>query len=329
MAQSKYRVLVTDYIFPNLEPERTVLEAIGAEVIAAQCRSAEEVMTLGAEVDGILNQAVRLDSRVMPALKRCKVIVRYGVGVDNVDVEAATRHGIYVCNVPFYATREVADHTLALLLSLVRKVSLMDRAVRSGRWDYKLSQPIRRLEGSVLGIVGLGNIGRAVARRAQGFGLRVIAYDPYLDDAVFQHLGVERVDFPTLLQQSDYVSLHTPLTPETHHLFNRAVFQQMKRGAILVNAARGPVVNETDLYEALQQGWLAGAALDVMEKEPPGKESPLFTLDNVLITPHMAWYSEEAGADLQRLAAEEVARVLQGNPPLSPVNPQVKLRGEG
>ncbi len=325
MVQPTYKVLVTDYIFANLEPERTVLEPIGAEVIAAQCRTPEEVIALGQDVDGILNQAVPLTSNVVQSLKKCQIIVRYGVGFDNVDVEAATRQGIYVCNVPTYATREVADHTLALLLSLVRKIAFMDKRVRAGKWDYKLSKPIRRLEGSVLGIVGLGNIGRAVAQRAQGFGFQMLGYDPYIDPGILQKLPVKPVDFETLLRQSDYIAIHTPLTSETRHLFRRETFQKMKQGAIVVNAARGPVVNESDLYEALQQGWLAGAALDVMEKEPP-ETSLLFTLENVLITPHMAWYSEEAGADLQRMAAEEVSRVLQGKPPLFPVNPQVKKR---
>ena len=255
-------------------------------------------------------------------MKRCRIISRFGIGVDNVDLAAATSAGIVVTKVPDYCLDEVSDHAVALLLAAVRKIPLSNAHVHAGRWEMKAVVPIHRLRGTVLGLVGFGRIPQLVAPKAQSFGMRVVACDPFVPEEVFAREGVERVDFADLLKQSDYVSIHTPLLPETRGLFNDDVFRQMKRGAYLVNTARGPIVDEMALARALDEGRLAGAALDVMPQEPP-VGSPLLGRDNVIITPHTSFYSEESLLDLQRKAAEEVVAVLSGRPPRNPVNPEV------
>jgi D-3-phosphoglycerate dehydrogenase len=226
-----------------------------------------------------------------------------------------------VTKVPDYCIDEVSDHTLALLLAAARKIPLSNTQVHAGRWEMKAVVPIHRLRGSLLGLVGFGRIPQLVAPKAQAFGLRVLAYDPYAAPDVLARAGVEHVDFSQLLKQSDYVSIHTPLLPETRGLFNAAAFRQMKPTAYLINTARGPIVDEAALAAALDAGQLAGAALDVMPQEPP-VSSPLLGRRNVIITPHTSFYSEESLLELQRKASEEVVAVLSGQAPRNPVNPE-------
>jgi D-3-phosphoglycerate dehydrogenase len=317
----KFKVVVTDYEYPDLGNEEKILGAIGAKLIPGQCRTEEEVIALAAEADAVLNQYTLMTPRILNALKRCKVIVRYGIGVDNVDVEAATRAGILVCNVTRYCLHEVSEHAIGLLLSCVRKFPEINDTVKRGQWSYRLHRPIDRMHGRTLGIVGLGNIGRMVAKKIQPWGLRLLANDPYIPDDVFPAHGATKASFEQVLQESDFVSAHVPLTSETHYMFSYEPFKKMKETAYFINTSRGKVVDENGLYRALKEKCLAGAALDVMEKEPPDHDHPLFDLPNVIITPHIAWYSERSSIDLQRMAAEEVARVLMGKEPISPVNP--------
>jgi len=255
-------------------------------------------------------------------MPKCRIISRFGIGVDNVDIEAATGAGIVVTKVPDYCIDEVSDHAMALLLAIVRKIPSSSARTHGGRWEMKAVVPIHRLRGSVLGLAGFGRIPQLVAPKAKAFGMTVVAYDPFVPDEAFSRAGVERVDLPKLLTSSDYVSVHTPLTPETKHLFNRDTFGQMKRGAYIVNTARGPIIDEAALAEALDTGQIAGAALDVMTQEPP-PTSPLFGRDNVIITPHTSFYSEESLIELQMKAAQEVVAVLSGRSPRNPVNPEV------
>jgi D-3-phosphoglycerate dehydrogenase len=252
-------------------------------------------------------------------MTKCRIISRFGIGVDNVDIPVATEKGIVVTKVPDYCIDEVSDHAMALLLAAVRKIPMGTEQVHAGTWKMPNFVPIHRLRGSVLGLVGFGRIPQLVAPKAQAFGMKVIAYDPYAPKDVFSKLGVEQVDFPTLLKTSDYISIHSPLTPETKGLFNGDAFKQMKKGSYVVNTARGPVIDEAALAAAIDSGHIAGAGLDVMTTEPP-VNSPLIGKKNVIITPHTSFYSDESLVELQTKAAQEVANVLTGKPARNPVN---------
>jgi D-3-phosphoglycerate dehydrogenase len=257
---------------------------------------------------------------VIESLKRCKVIARYGVGVDNIDVEAATEHKIIVANVPDYCIDEVSTHTMALILACARGITLLDRKRREKRWDFTLAKPLFRTQGKILGLFGLGKIARAIAQKALGFGFKIIAYDPYVPKV---DGGIKLVEFSQLLSDSDFVSLHVPLTAETRHSFGENELKKMKKTAYLINTSRGPIVDEKALYQALKNRWIAGAALDVMEKEPPDWNSSLLQLDNLIITPHISFYSEESYVELKTKVAQAVLSVLKGELPRAIVNPQV------
>ncbi len=317
---SQYRVVVTDYVFPHLETERSILGEIGADLVAMQARSEAELAEAVEPADGLLVCYAPVTRRVIERAQRCRVIARYGIGVDNVDVAAATERGIVVTNVPDYCVEEVSDHALALLLACARKVALLDRGVRAGRWEARDAVPIRRLRGQVLGLVGFGKIPRLLAAKARALGLAVLACDPYLDAATCEAHGARKVELGELLDQADFVSVHAPLTPQTRGLIGEAELRRMKPTAYLINTARGPIVQEAALLRALEEGWIAGAALDVLESEPPPAGHPLLRAPQVVLTPHVAFYSEESLQELQRKAAEEVARVLTGQPPRYPVN---------
>jgi D-3-phosphoglycerate dehydrogenase len=312
-------VAVTDSVFPNLDLTREVLAKIGAEVQLAKAPTAEAILEIAREADGVLATYAKVTAEMIAQMKRCRVISRFGIGVDNVDVPAATKAGIVVTRVPDYCLDEVSDHTMALLLALVRKIPSSNARTHAGRWEMKAVVPIHRLRGTVLGLVAFGQIPQLVAPKAQAFGIRVVTYDPYVRKEIAESAGVEQVVFDELLRISDYVSIHTPLIPATRHLFDADIFQKMKPSAYLINTARGPIIDEAALANALDQKHLAGAALDVMEQEPPGA-SPLFGRENVILTPHTSYYSEESLADLQHKAAEEVVRVLSGQPARNPVN---------
>jgi len=257
-------------------------------------------------------------------LKKCLVISNYGIGVDTVDVPAATQEGIISANVPDFCFDEVSDTAMSLILTVTRKVALLSNAVKRGIWDRSIAFPIHKFRGQILGLLAFGNIPRTLAPKAKAFGFQIIAYDPYVSQQVADPYGVKMVDLPTLLKQSDILSIHAPLTPKTHHIIGEAELNQMKRSAYLINTGRGPVVDGKALYRALKEGWIAGAGLDVLEKEPPDPDDPLLALDNVVFTPHYASYTEEAYLELRTKAAQNVASVLRGEWPKYLLNPEVK-----
>jgi D-3-phosphoglycerate dehydrogenase len=253
-------------------------------------------------------------------LTRCRAIGRFGLGVDNIDLPTAKEKGIAVNYVPDYCTREVSDHAVALLLALIRKIPLSNKLVQSGRWEMPAVVPIRRIEGTVLGLIGFGHIPRLVAPKAQAFGMKVIAYDPFAKPDAFKAAAVESVDLDTLLKTSDYVSVHAPLLQATRGMLNAAAFGKMKKGAYIVNTARGPLIDEPALVAALDSGQVGGAGLDVVAAEPLAKDSPLLDRDNVIISPHTAFYSIEALNELQTKCATDVARVLSGEKAVYPIS---------
>jgi D-3-phosphoglycerate dehydrogenase len=271
------------------------------------------------DADAILVTYAKLPGDLLRQLRRCKAIGRFGLGVDNIDIAAAAELGITVTYVPDYCMQEVSDHAMALLLALARKVPQSNALVQAGRWEMPAVVPIHRLAGRVLGLVGFGNIPRELTPKAKAFGLRVVAHDPYVSQPVLDAAGVERMSFDRLLEISDFVSIHAPLLSATRGLFNAEVFRKMKKGARLINTARGPLVDEDALVAALDSGQLAGAALDVVAVEPLPKDSKLIGRDNVILTPHTAFYSVEALNELQTKCAADVARVLSGEPPVYPV----------
>jgi D-3-phosphoglycerate dehydrogenase / 2-oxoglutarate reductase len=288
----------------------------------------DEVIGCARDADALIISSTPVTRGVMSALEGLKVVVRTGVGYDVIDVPAATDLGVIVVNVPDIWVREVANHALALLLAWNRKIITLDGNVHAGKWGGGVPGAwTGSLHGETVGIVGLGNIGSAFARRVAVFETKVIAHDPYVADARFRELGVERVSLEALAERSDYVSVHTLLNAETHHLIGEAFFKRMKPTAILINTSRGPVVDEQALTQALQEKRLAGAALDVWEREPVAADNSLLGMDNVIATPHAAYFSSPAVAQVPRRCGEEVARVLTGQRPINVVNPEVYAPG--
>jgi len=316
---------VSDSVFPNLDPAREVLAKIGGELCLAQDSTPEAILRVAANADALLVTYAKITAEMIRQMKRCRIISRFGIGVDNVDIDAATTAGIVVTKVPDYCIDEVSDHAMALLLALVRKIPYANSLVHAGRWEMPAVAPIHRLRGSVLGLVGFGRIPQLVAPKARAFGIKVIAFDPYIPLDVMTRAGVENVEFDELLKMSDYISIHSPLLPETRHLFNAEAFRKMKPTAYLVNTARGPIVDESALAHALDAQQIAGAALDVLSQEPPAG-SPLFGRNNVILTPHTSFYSVESLVELQVKATEEVVRVFSKQAPRNPVNPEVLQR---
>jgi D-3-phosphoglycerate dehydrogenase len=325
-AESKGTVLIADYDFGDVNIEQAIIESAGFELRAAQCKNEDEVIEHGRDADGVLAQYAPIGARAINAFTRCRVIARYGTGVDIVDVEAATRRGIQVTNAPNeWCAEEVADHAVALWLAATRKICQYDRAVRRGEWRWQTGHPIWRLRGRVFGLLSFGAIARSIAERVRPFGVDIWTHDPFLDAAEIQRQDVRPVSFDQLVEAADYLVIQAPLTPQTRHLFNRATLRRMKPTAILINTARGPIVEDTALRQALVEGWIAGAALDDIEEEPAKQRdwrpnNPLLQLENVIITPHAAYYSQESIGAVRRIAAEEAVRVLSGVPALSPVN---------
>jgi D-3-phosphoglycerate dehydrogenase len=316
-------VLVTDHPWPSIEPEQTILSAVGARLVFASTGEEAELVDLAGDADAILTCFARVGERVVRAGPALQVIGRYGIGVDNIAVEEATSRGILVTNTPSYCTHEVAEHTLALLLTLARRVTAFDRAVRAGDWSLAAGQPVHRLHGQTLGVIGLGEIGEAVARRARALGLEVLAHHPRRSADDVRGAGAEPVSLRELARRSDFVTLHLPLTDATRGLVDAAFLAEMRPTAFLINTARGAVVDQEALVQALRDGRIAGAAVDVVDPERLPPDHPLLGLPNAIVTPHVAYYSEESLLELGRLAAENVAAVLAGRRPWSIVNPQV------
>jgi len=322
----KYKVVITDAEYKSFDLEKEELNKVGAEVVVGQCKTEDEIIQIAKDADGLIVQYASITRRVIESLKKCKVIARYGIGVDSIDVEAATEHGICIVNVPEYCIDEVSDHTIALALACVRKVVMLDNAVKKGIWDFKISEPIFRLKNRNLGLVGFGNIARMVSCKAQAFGMGVMAYDPYISSSVMAQDNVRKVNLEVLLAEANIISLHLPLTKDTKYMFTEKEFKLMKDTAFIINTGRGALIKEEDLYRALNEKWIAGAGLDVAEKEPIDPNSDLLKLENVIITPHVAFYSEGSLKDLKRSAAKGVAQVLKGEIPSSLVNREVLHR---
>jgi D-3-phosphoglycerate dehydrogenase len=320
------KVVITDYDFGDVDVERAILEAAGAEIIALQSKSEDDLLVAAADCAAMINQYARIGAQTIGAMGKCEVIARYGVGVDIVDVETATNKGILVTNVLDYCTEEVADHAIAIWLTLARKLPDYDRATHKGIWKWQSGQPVNRLRGRTMGVVSFGKIGQAIASRAQAFGVDVIAFDPFLPAEVAAQHNAELVSKADLLARSDYILMQAPMTAETKHFLSDAEFAAMKPGAILVNTGRGPTVDNKALYRALTDGHLASAGLDDPEEEPAKRASwtpddnPIFTLPSVIVTPHAAYYSEESIMAARVTAATQVAKVLTGVVPDYPVN---------
>ena len=309
-------VVVTDHPFDDLDLDRELLAAAGHQLrFEGNVTSPEAIVALAAEADAVMNTYTPVPAEAIRGLRRCRVIARYGIGVDTIDIGEATARGILVTNVPDYCIDEVSDHALALILSLTRGVVPLDRTVRSGSWKRDAAPRIRRHSGMTLGLVGFGRIARALAAKAAAVGFRVAAADPYVADQAIARAGVRPLGLEDLLGEADVVSVHAPLTPESRHLLDRERLALLRRGAILVNTSRGALVDPAALLEALVEGRVAFAALDVLEREPPDPEDPLLGRDDVVITPHVAFFSEESVVELRRKAVEQVVAVLLGKVP--------------
>ncbi len=313
-------VIVAGTTFPNLDTERAIIEPLGYSLIDGNALSEPELQEACRTAAAVLTDYFRCDAPRIAQLDQCKVICQYGVGYDMIDVDTATSAGIYVTCTPDYCVEELADHTMALLLSVARRIVRYDQLVRSGRWDYNDGMPIRRLSSCTLGLLGFGRAARAVAERACGFGLRLAAHDPFVDRDMFRAANVTENSLEELLRGADILSLHLPLTAETHHLIGAKELAQLRDGAIVVNTARGGVIDQIALQAELASGRLAGAALDVLEEEPPRSTDPLLDCQNTVLTPHAGFLSVESLESVQQQATEEVARVLNGDPPLFGVN---------
>ena len=319
-----FKVLVTDYVWPSVEPEKAVLARIGAELVVAPDSGEDTLAEMAKDVDGILTCFAQVTDKVLRAAENCIVVGRYGVGVDNIAVDVATELGMAVTYVPDYCVEEVSDHVMGLLLTWNRRVAYFDRLVKTSGWgSLSLTMPILRLRGKKLGIVGFGRIGQVVCRKALAFGLEVLVSDPFVPAETATQSGATMVTMPELLKDSDFVTLHSPLIPETRNLIGTAELELMKSTAFLVNCARGPLIDEDALYEALKNNLIGGAGLDVLVDAHPAPDHPLLRLENAIITPHVAFFSEEAVLELEERAAGEVAAVLQGRMPDNLVNRDV------
>jgi D-3-phosphoglycerate dehydrogenase len=312
--------VVAGVAFPDLDAEREVLGGIGVRVLDARDLDREGVLAAARTAVALLVDYFRCDAEAIAGLQRCRVICQYGMGLDAIDVDAATRAGIVVTHTPGYCTGDLADHAVALMLAATRRLVRYDASVRAGEWDYNVGMPLRRFSGGTVGLIGLGAVGRTVARRLSGFDVRILAVDDGVDDDAFAAAGAERATLARVLAESDVISVHAPLTDETRGLVGEQALRAVKPGAILVNTARGAIVDAAALQRALDRGQLAGAALDVLESEPPDPGDPLLHRQDVTLTPHAGFLSVQSLQDAQRTAAEEVRRVLAGETPRHAVN---------
>ena len=323
--QTKAKVVLTDYVWESLNIEHEIL-GDHAELVPLQVTDPEAFFPEAADCDALLNTyGGPITADVMARMPNCRIIARYGIGVDTIDLDAATEAGIIVTNNPTYCIEEVAEHTLAMMLSAARKITFYDRQVRSGGWSVPPGKPMYRVAGSTAGLIGFGNIARRVATAAAALDMRVLYFDPFVEQGQFDAPG-QKSELAEVLEQADYLCVHAPLTPQTRGMLNSEAFSKMKSTAVLINCSRGPIVDTAALIEALDAGQIAGCALDTTDPEPLPEDHTLRTRENVIINPHAAWYSEGAMEGLQRGAPSEVRRVLEGHWPVNVVNRAVKGR---
>ena len=313
-----FKVVVTDYTYENLDIERKILARPDIELKDYQYRDAAHVKEITADCDVLVTQYADINREVIENLAHCRMIIRYAIGVDNIDLAAASERGIPVVNVPDYGIDEVSTYAVTLLLCAARKIPQTIDMIRRAEWNYAITKPMYRTAGKTVGLIGFGRIPRAVAKKLSGFDMQILAYDPFVSEESAKELGVKLVSFEELVCQSDYISVHCPLTAQTHHIVNEDVLRAMKKTAFLINTSRGATVDTEALYRACRD--IAGAAIDVTEQEPLPAGSPLRTLNNLIITPHIAWYTEEAIATLKEKLAQEIIRVYEGGQPVNIVN---------
>ncbi|MFP6679982.1 MAG: C-terminal binding protein [Dehalococcoidia bacterium] len=317
------KVLITDYTWPNIDAETSILAAAGIEVVVAPDSSVETLTELANDVDAIMFCFAQVPAQVLQNAPNCKVASRYGIGVDNLDIAACTELGIVVTNIPDYCIDEVADHVMAMALSFNRKIVKHNAMVKSSGWgSVSLTDTIHRLRDKTIGIAGMGRIGRAVALRATAFGMTVLSHDPFVQQSDAPE-DVQMTSLETMLAESDFVTLHAPLIPQTNGMIGATELKLMKNDAFLINAARGPLIDETALIEAIKNNDIGGAGLDVLEETAPPDDHPLYAFDNVVITPHTAFFSQASTIELEERTAKEVVRVLNGQMPEIVINPDV------
>jgi D-3-phosphoglycerate dehydrogenase / 2-oxoglutarate reductase len=319
----RFKVVLLEHGYSTVRYEREIIAAAGGDFIDCDTIPLETALEECRDADGIMLRRITVSAEMIRGFARCKMLLRYGVGVDNIDLSAATSAGIMVGHVPIYCQDEVSTHAIALLLACVRRILPTSAKMRAGGWDVHRDDPVFRLAGKTVGLVGFGTLGQAVARKLGGWNLRLLAADPYIEREIVRRAGAELVPLDLLLRESDFVSLHLPLLPETRHLMAADTLARMKRGAILINTARGGLVSGAALLEALERGQLNAAALDVFEEEPLPADSALRSHPRLLVTDHMAWYSEESQIELQERAAREMARACTGGLPEHIANPEV------
>jgi D-3-phosphoglycerate dehydrogenase len=317
---AKYKVVVSDNRHGDYSIEADVLKPVDAEVVIEDCSTVEEMIIACRDADGVLLDQAPMPAKVIENMTKCKVVSRYGVGYDNVDVEACTKKKIYVANVPDYCMEDVSDHAMALFFSCVRRITLRDKQVRQGGWNMDRSG-IYRIKDKVFALIGFGNISRCLMRKLSGLGLKkVLVYDPYVSKEIIESLGAQKADLEMALAQADYISLHVPVTPETKGIINKKAFSLMKNSAILINTARGPLIEEEALIDALSNGDITFAGLDTHNKEPLPGDNPLLKMDNCILTDHVGFYSDESMKELHTKIAQNIRAVLEGGKPIYPVN---------
>jgi D-3-phosphoglycerate dehydrogenase len=328
---SKFKVYISDYDYGDIDIEKSILEPIGAEVIGLQCKTGIGLADLAKDADAIIDQYAKIPRETIEKLNNCKVIARYGIGVDIVDVDAAYENGMVVTNVPDYCLDEVADHAISLSFMLMRSIPFYDKKVHEGSYQWQdWNAPIPRMRGAVYGLVGFGRIAQNLARKVMGFGYNVVAFDPYVSESFMNSHGVKKVDLDELLGTANIVNVLTPHTPETHHIINESNLKKMKSDAYLVGVSRGKCIDNGALYKALSERWIAGAALDDPEEEPMKIENwtpdmnPLFKLPNFFCTPHISYASVGALDECRHVAANNVKAVLLGQTPQDLVKPRKK-----
>lgn len=313
------KVVITDHSYMEFEEEKQVFESVGAKLKITQCKTEKEIIEVSKGAIGLINSEIPITRKVIESLPDLKVIAKYGLGVDNIDLEAATDNNVFVANVPDYCQDEVSDHALALILTLSRKIVFLNQAVKQGKWSFSDGAPLHRFNTQTVGLISYGSIARKLSKKLQAIGFKVIAFDPYFQKKN-EETNVELVSLEELMKCSDVISIHSPLLTETYHMVNKEMLELAKPSAVIINTGRGPVINEKDLIDALKEGKISGAGLDVVEEEPVDISNPLLSMDNVILTPHIAFYSEESIQELKRKTALNVMDVLQGKKPRYLVN---------